>query len=48
LKGRVLKQPTHTDDNFGLMNALLPLVRPLERLCPPPFGMSLIGIYRRR
>ncbi len=48
LKGRVLRQATQTSDNFALMNALLPLVRLLERLCPPPFGLSVIGIYKRR
>jgi hypothetical protein len=29
------------------MNLMLPLVRPLERLVPPPLGMSLIGIFRK-
>ncbi|MEY2536723.1 MAG: hypothetical protein QOG67_463 [Verrucomicrobiota bacterium] len=48
LKGRVLKQKTHTDDNYRIMNALLPIVRPLELFCSPPIGMSVIGIYRRR
>jgi SAM-dependent methyltransferase len=48
LKGRVLKQTTYTDDNYKIMNALIPIVRPLERLFPPPIGMSLIAIYRRR
>jgi SAM-dependent methyltransferase len=48
VKGRVLKQATHTDDNYKIMNALLPIVRPLERFCSPPIGMSVIGIYRRR
>ena len=48
IKGRVLKQTRHTDDNYRIMNALLPFVTPLEHLCPPPIGMSLIGIFRRR
>jgi SAM-dependent methyltransferase len=48
IKGRVLRQTSHTDDNYRIMNALLPIVKPIERLCPPPIGMSVIAIYRRR
>jgi hypothetical protein len=29
------------------MNALLPVVRPLEKLLPPPLGMSVIAIFRK-
>lgn len=47
LKGRILKQKSHTNDNYRIMNALLPVVKPLERLCPPPLGMSVIAIYQR-
>jgi SAM-dependent methyltransferase len=47
VKGRVLKQKRHTDDNYALMNALLPVVRPLERLLPPPLGMSVIAVFRK-
>ena len=48
IKGRVLKQAAHTNDNYAIMNAMLPIVRPLERLLPPPIGMSVVAIYRRR
>jgi hypothetical protein len=48
VKGRVLKQTTHTDDNYKIMNTLLPFVRPLEQFWRPPIGMSVIGIYKRR
>jgi SAM-dependent methyltransferase len=44
LKGRILKQKTHTNDNYHLMNLLIPLVRPTERMLTPPFGMSLVAI----
>jgi SAM-dependent methyltransferase len=47
VKGRILKQRRHTNDNYALMNALLPLVRPVEKLIPPPIGMSVIGIFRK-
>jgi SAM-dependent methyltransferase len=48
IKGRVLKQKTHTDDNYKIMNALLPIVRPLEKFCRPPLGMSVIAILKRK
>lgn len=48
LKGKVLRQRAHKNENYRIMNALLPIVRPLERLCAPPIGMSLIAIYQRR
>lgn len=47
VKGRILKQKTHTNDNYAIMNALLPVVKPLERLIPPPLGMSVIAICKR-
>jgi SAM-dependent methyltransferase len=47
-KGRVLKQKTYLNEDYKIMNALLPIVRPLERFCPPPIGMSLIGIYQHQ
>ncbi len=47
VKGRVLKQRRHTNDNYAIMNALLPVVRPLENLISPPLGMSVIGIFRK-
>jgi len=47
VKGRVLRQRRHTNDNYAIMNAVLPLVQPLERLVPPPLGMSLICIFRK-
>jgi SAM-dependent methyltransferase len=47
IKGRILKQKTHTDDNYALMKVVLPIVKPLERLLPPPIGMSLIAIFRK-
>ncbi|MSU58489.1 MAG: methyltransferase [Pedosphaera sp.] len=47
IKGRVLKQRQHTNDNYAIMNALLPVVRPLERLIAPPLGMSVICVFRK-
>jgi hypothetical protein len=47
LKGRVLRQTEQTASNYRLMNRLIPVLRPIERLLPPPFGLSLIAIARR-
>ena len=48
LKGRVLKETKQADENYALMNAVLPLVSRVEKLARPPFGLSLIAILRRR
>jgi len=48
LKGRVLKETRQEDENFSLMNAVLPFVSRAEGLVRPPFGLSLIAILRRR
>ena len=29
------------------MNRLIPIVRPLESWCKPPFGLSLVAVCRR-
>lgn len=47
LKGRVLKQSAHTNSNYAVMNAVLPVVRGMERLVSPPLGMSVIAILRK-
>ncbi len=48
VKGRVLKETAQADENYALMNAVLPLVSRAERLVRPPFGLSLIAVLRRR
>ncbi len=48
LKGRVLKETRQEDENFAVMNAVLPIVSRAEKLLRPPFGLSLIAVLRRR
>lgn len=48
LKGRVLKETKQADENYALMNAVLPFVSRAERLVRPPFGLSLVAILKRR
>lgn len=47
LKGRVLKETKQADENYALMNAVLPFVSRAEKLVRPPFGLSLIAVLRR-
>jgi SAM-dependent methyltransferase len=47
VKGRILKQERHTDDNYHIMNAILPAVRWCEKRVHPPFGMSLVAVFRK-
>jgi SAM-dependent methyltransferase len=47
VKGRLLKEQHHNEENFHLMNMVTRFLRPLERLVHPPFGISLIAILQR-
>jgi SAM-dependent methyltransferase len=48
LKGRVLKETKQADENWAVMNMVLPVVARLEKLARPPFGLSLIAVLKRR
>jgi SAM-dependent methyltransferase len=48
LKGRVIRETAHGNENFAAMNAVLPVVSRLENLIRPPFGLSLIAVLRRK
>lgn len=48
IKGRLLKEQHHCEENFHLMNMVTRVLRPVERLVHPPFGISLIAILRRQ
>ena len=47
VKYKLLRSNIHGGTDFRLMNALIPLLRPLDRAIPPPFGLSLTTIARR-
>jgi len=47
IKYKLLRSNIHGGTDFRLMNALIPVLRPLERLIPPPFGLSLTTVARR-
>lgn len=47
LKGRVMKETKQEDENWAVMNAVLPFVSRAEKLVRPPFGLSLVAVLRR-
>ena len=47
-KGRVRKATRQEDENYAVMNKIIPLLRQLERAVKPPIGLSLIAVFRRR
>ena len=47
-KSRVMRQYFQADENFTLMNKLVPLLRILEGWIHPPLGLSLVAVLRKR
>jgi SAM-dependent methyltransferase len=47
VKYKLLRSTIHGSTDFRLMNAMLPILDPLERVIPPPFGLSLTTVARR-
>lgn len=47
LKGRILKQTAHTNDNFRIMNYLSRYMKVVERAISIPFGLSLVMVARK-
>ncbi len=48
VKSKIMKQKTQTSDNYTLMNRLIPIMARIEKALPPPLGMSLIAIMRKK
>lgn len=48
IKGRLLKEQRYNEENFRLMNLVTRVLRPVERMVRPPFGISLIAILQRQ
>jgi 2-polyprenyl-3-methyl-5-hydroxy-6-metoxy-1,4-benzoquinol methylase len=44
---RLLKRSNQTKDDYRIMQALVPFVRPIERRVKPPLGMSLVAVASR-
>jgi SAM-dependent methyltransferase len=45
---KLLGRSIHGQAQFGLMTRIVPLCRVMERLVPPPFGLSLAAVCRKR
>ena len=41
---KLLRRSIHGSGDFRLMNAAIPFLRPLERMIPPPFGLSVTAV----
>jgi SAM-dependent methyltransferase len=46
-KGKIKKETTQSNENYILMNKIIPYLSPLESLITPPLGLSLIAIVKR-
>ena len=44
---RLLKRKIHGQGQFGIMNRLVPIMRAVEAIIAPPFGLSLVAICRK-
>ncbi len=44
---RLLRRSIHGEGAFGMMNRLVPLMRRLEAVCPPWFGLSVAALGRK-
>lgn len=44
---KVLRREIHSGSHFRVMNTAIPLLKPLERWLPVPFGLSLVAVLRR-
>ena len=44
---KLLKRTIHGEGQFGIMNYALPVVRLLEKICPPLFGLSLVTVCQK-
>lgn len=48
VKAKLIREKAHGNENFALMNAVLPFVSRAEKAIRPPFGLSLIAVLRKR
>jgi SAM-dependent methyltransferase len=46
-KYKLLRRSIHGSGDFRLMNAAIPILRPLERILPPPFGLSVTAVVTK-
>jgi hypothetical protein len=44
----LFRRSIHGGGDFGVVERLLSIVRPIERLIEPPFGLSIVAVCRRQ
>jgi SAM-dependent methyltransferase len=47
VKGRLLRRKRHEDENYRVMNFLIPFMSFVENHFPVPFGLSLVAVFRK-
>jgi len=47
VKGRLLRQQRHGDENYRIMNRLIPFLSAVENRFHAPFGLSLVAVLRK-
>ena len=47
IRGKIFKEKTYADHDYGAMNLLIPIVSRIERKIRPPIGVSLIMILQK-
>lgn len=48
IKGRVIREKRHGNENYTIINKLLPLISFVERIIKPPFGLSLVMVLKKK
>lgn len=48
LKSRIIKEKSHGDENYTIINLLLPFISAIEKAIKPPFGLSLVMALRKK
>ena len=47
IKGRVIQEKAHGNENYRITNLLLPGISVVERYVKPPFGLSVVMVLRK-
>jgi 2-polyprenyl-3-methyl-5-hydroxy-6-metoxy-1,4-benzoquinol methylase len=48
IKGRIIREKRHGNENYTIINKLLPLISFVERIIKPPFGLSLVMVLKKK
>ena len=48
IKGKILKERRFGNENYTIINMLLPIISFVERIIKPPFGLSLVMVLKKK